>query len=182
MKKCFNSSFTADTFLSYVSSLKNDGRIVEFDDMIALKEFIDSEKYILNEINRNSSVKNIIKDEKLNEYIKSYEKRCNITFDKDQKDAIKGAIVNNFFMISGGPGTGKTTIIKAIVEILKDLYDLTSENFALLAPTGRASKRMMESVHAPAYTIHKFLKWNKESGSFSIDEYNKTYEDIIIVD
>ena len=150
--------------------------------MVALKNFVDTEKYILNEITRISSVKNIIKDDKLDKYIKDYEKRCRITFNDDQKDAIKGSIKNNFFMISGGPGTGKTTIIKAIVEILKDMYDLTSENFALLAPTGRASKRMMESVHAPAYTIHKFLKWNKETGTFQIDEYNKTYEDIIIVD
>ena len=182
MKKCFKGSFTADMFFTYVSSLIKDGKIVEVNDMVALREFIDTEKYIIREINRISSVKNVIKEDTLNKYIKEYEKRCDIKFDEDQKEAIKGAIINNFFMISGGPGTGKTTIIKAIVEILKDLYDLTSDNIALLAPTGRASKRMMESVHAPAYTIHKFLKWNKETGSFSVDEYNKSFEDIVIVD
>ena len=182
MKKCFKNVFSADTYLSYIEKLKKEDRIIEIDDMIALKEFTDTEKYILNEINRISSLKNIVKDEKIDLYISDYEKRCNIKFNDDQKAAIKGSIKNNFFIISGGPGTGKTTIIKAIVEIIKDLYDLTSENFALLAPTGRASKRMAESVHAPAYTIHKFLKWNKETGSFLIDEYNKTYEDIIIID
>ena len=71
------------------------------------------------------------------------------------------SILNNFFIITGGPGTCKTTIIKAIVMILKDILDLSHEDIALLAPTGRASKRMAESVGAPAYTIHKYLKWNK---------------------
>ena len=118
----------------------------------------------------------------LDNLINSYENKNNILFNDDQKDAIKGSIKNNFFIISGGPGTGKTTIIKAIVEIIKDLYDYTSENIALLAPTGRASKRIAESVKAPAYTIHKFLKWNKETGAFSVDEYNKTYENVVIVD
>ena len=66
--------------------------------------------------------------------------------------------------------------------ILKDILDLNHEDIALLAPTGRASKRMAESVGAPAYTIHKFLKWNKETESFLIDEYNKSQEKVVIVD
>lgn len=182
LKKCFKNNFTADMYLSYIEKLKKDNKIIEKDEFIALTNFINTEKYIYNEILKISSVKNVIKDTKIDKYIKDYEKRCSITFNDCQKDAIKGAIKNNFFIITGGPGTGKTTIIKAIVEILKDLYDLTSENFALLAPTGRASKRINESVKAPAWTIHKYLKWNKETETFLVDEYNKSYEDIVIVD
>ncbi len=182
MKRCFKGLFNADTFLSYIEKLKNENKIYEINDYISLTNFVDTERFILNEIKKLSSIKNVIKEVTLDSYIDSYEKRCNIKFNSDQREAIKGAIKNNFFIISGGPGTGKTTIIKAIVEIIKDLYDLTSENIALLAPTGRAAKRMTESVKTPAYTIHKFLKWNKENGSFQIDEYNKTYEDIVIVD
>lgn len=182
MKKCFKSSFTADNYLVYINKLKNEGKIIEINDMVALTNFVNTESFILDEINRINSTKNIIKESKLDSLIKQYEKRCKIIFNDDQKEAIKGSIINNFYMISGGPGTGKTTIIKAIVEIIKDLYDYTSDNIALLAPTGRAAKRMTESIRCPAYTIHKFLKWNKETESFSIDEYNKTYEDIIIVD
>ena len=182
LKKCFKNNFTADMYLSYIEKLKKDNKIIEKDDFIALTNFIDTEKYIYNEILKISSIKNDIKDNKIDKYLKDYEKRCSITFNNCQKDAIKGAIKNNFFIITGGPGTGKTTIIKAIVEILKDLYDLTSENFALLAPTGRASKRISESVKAPAWTIHKYLKWNKETETFLVDEYNKSYEDIVIVD
>jgi len=182
MKKCFKEEFLSDMYLSYIEKLKKESKIIEIDDNIALSNFVDTEKYILSDINRLSSIKNIIKEELLDTFIKNYEDRCNIIFNTDQKEAIKGAIKYNFFIISGGPGTGKTTIIKAIVEIIKDLYDYTSENIALLAPTGRASKRMAESVHAPAYTIHKFLKWNKETGAFLVDEYNKSYENIVIVD
>ena len=182
LKKCFKNSFTADMYLSYIEKLKKDNKIIEKDEFIALTNFIDTEKYIYNEILKISSIKNDIKDNKIDKYLKDYEKRCSITFNNCQKDAIKGAIKNNFFIITGGPGTGKTTIIKAIVEILKDLYDLTSENFALLAPTGRASKRISDSVKAPAWTIHKYLKWNKETETFLVDEYNKSYEDIVIVD
>ncbi len=182
MKKCFKSSFTADNYLVYINKLKNEDKIIEINDMVALTNFVNTETFILDEINRINSTKNIIKESKLDSLINQYEKRCKIIFNDDQKEAIKGSIINNFYIISGGPGTGKTTIIKAIVEIIKDLYDYTSDNIALLAPTGRAAKRMTESVRCPAYTIHKFLKWNKETESFSIDEYNRTYEDIIIVD
>ena len=61
-------------------------------------------------------------------------------------------------------------------------YDKLNEKIALLAPTGRASKRLSEATHLPAYTIHRFLKWNKETGSFQVDEYNRAQEKIIIVD
>jgi exodeoxyribonuclease V alpha subunit len=169
-------------YLSYIEKLKKDNKIIEKDEFIALTNFINTEKYIYNEILKISSVKNVIKDTKIDKNIKDYEKRCSISFNGCQKEAIKGAIKNNFFIITGGPGTGKTTIIKAIVEILKDLYDLTSENFALLAPTGRASKCINESVKAPAWTIHKYLKWNKETETFQVNEYSKSNEKVIIVD
>jgi exodeoxyribonuclease V alpha subunit len=182
LKKCFKGNFSADIYLSYIDKLINENKIVMINDLLSLKNFVDTEKYIYSEIVRLSKVKNIFNDSKIDKYINKYEKRCSIIFNEGQKEAIKGAIKNNFFIISGGPGTGKTTIIKAIVEILKDLYDLNSDNFALLAPTGRASKRLSESVKTPAWTIHKYLKWNKETENFLIDEYNKSNEDIVIVD
>lgn len=182
MKKCFRGVFTVEEYLKYIESLALKAKIVLFNEYVTLSEFYNTEKSILIDINRINDIKNTIKSDKIDTYISKYEKINSITFNNDQKEAIKGAILNNFFIITGGPGTGKTTIIKAIVMILKDILDLNHDDIALLAPTGRASKRMAESVGAPAYTIHKFLKWNKETESFLIDEYNKSHEKIVIVD
>lgn len=182
MKRCFRGVFTSEEYLKYIDSLALKAKIVLFNEYVTLSEFYNTEKSILIDINRINDIKNTIKSDKIDTYISEYEKINSITFNNDQKEAIKGAILNNFFIITGGPGTGKTTIIKAIVMILKDILDLNHDDIALLAPTGRASKRMVESVGAPAYTIHKFLKWNKETESFLIDEYNKSHEKIVIVD
>ena len=182
MKRCFRGVFTVEAYLKYIDSLALKAKIVLFNEYVTLSEFYNTEKSILMDINRINDIKNTIKSDKIDTYISEYEKINSITFNDDQKEAVKGAILNNFFIITGGPGTGKTTIIKAIVMILKDILDLNHDDIALLAPTGRASKRMAESVGAPAYTIHKFLKWNKETESFLIDEYNKSQEKIVIVD
>ncbi len=182
MKRCFRGVFSAEEYLKYIDSLAMRAKIVLFNEYVTLSDFYNTEKSILMDINRINDIKTNINTDKIDTYISEYEKINNITFNDDQKEAIKGAIENNFFIITGGPGTGKTTIIKAIVMILKDILDLSHEDIALLAPTGRASKRMAESVGAPAYTIHKYLKWNKETESFLIDEYNKSNEKIVIVD
>lgn len=182
MKRCFKGVFAAEEYLKYIDSLALKAKIVLFNEYVTLSDFYNTEKSILMDINRINDIKNTIKPDKIDTYISEYEKINSITFNNDQKETIKGAILNNFFIITGGPGTGKTTIIKAIVMILKDILDLNHEDIALLAPTGRASKRMAESVGAPAYTIHKFLKWNKETESFLIDEYNKSQEKVVIVD
>ena len=182
MKRCFKSVFSAEEYLKYIDSLALKAKIVLFNEYVTLTDFYNTEKSILMDINRINDIKTNIKTNKIDNYITEYEKINNITFNNDQKEAIKGAIENNFFIITGGPGTGKTTIIKAIVMILKEMLDLSHEDIALLAPTGRASKRMAESVGAPAYTIHKYLKWNKETEPFLIDEYNKSSEKVVIVD
>ena len=110
--------------------------------------------------------------------LEELEKVNSMNYNDEQKKAIKKAIDDNILIITGGPGTGKTTIIKAITELYQHInkldYDEFTERLALLAPTGRASKRMSESTFLPASTIHRFLKWNKGTGEFMINEENKS--------
>ena len=182
LKKCFKNNFISDTFISHLNELLDCGELIEINDYVTLYDYYDAEKRILSDITRISSIKNVIDKTRVNEYILSYEKRNKIKFNEEQKDAIIGTLTNNFYIITGGPGTGKTTIIKAIVEIIQNIEKVNKNDIALLAPTGRSAKRMSESVGITASTIHKFLKWNKETETFQIDEYNKAHEKIIIVD
>ena len=109
-----------------------------------------------------------------------------IVYNKDQKLAIREAILKDFLVITGGPGTGKTTIIRAICEVYKRLNKLSghalNNKLALLSPTGRASKRVAEKTLYGASTIHRFLKWNKELDSFAVNEYNKSDVEFVIID
>lgn len=181
LKRCFKENIDSNEYIAYLNELMNDMEIVEVNDKVMLYDYYEAENNILHSINRLCSIKEE-SSKKLDDYISKYEKNNHIEFNKDQKDAIKGSINNNFYIITGGPGTGKTTIIKAIVEILEKINKIDKSDIALLAPTGKSAKRMSESVGAPAYTIHKFLKWNKETGTFGVDEYNKAGERVIIVD
>ncbi len=122
----------------------------------------------------------LIKETKLDKMINNLENIYNIKYDDKQKEAIKLAFLKNFLIISGGPGTGKTTIIKSIVSMYEDFY--SKDDIVLLAPTGRASKRIMEATNYPASTIHRFLKWNKDTNRFQVNEYNKSDCKIVIVD
>ena len=99
-------------------------------------------------------------------------------FSDEQKLAIKEAFKNMLLVITGGPGTGKTTIIKAITSILRS-NNLT---YALLAPTGRAAKRMQESTNDEAYTIHRMIGIRPDELISEYNEENPIEKDYIIVD
>ena len=157
------------------------GRIIIKDNRYYLKELYDAELYIKDRL---CFLNDMSKRElpKLEEKLESLEKKNNIKYDDMQKKAIIKAINNNLTIITGGPGTGKTTIIKAIVSLLKDTCKVKLDSIALLAPTGRASKKMMESTGGSASTIHKYLGWDKERNMFRVDAYHPNQEDYIIVD
>ena len=109
--------------------------------------------------------------------VADFEKRRGIRFSPNQRDAIVRALETGVFVITGGPGTGKTTIINFILELL------SGENDVLLcAPTGRAAKRMTEATGAEARTIHRLLEYGGEEGAFARNDENPLEADCIIAD
>lgn len=119
------------------------------------------------------------------------EERLSVQYAPSQKDAIQKALMSPMMILTGGPGTGKTTVIQGIVELYGELHgcslnpkDYKKEEpfpFLLAAPTGRAAKRMAESTGLPAVTIHRLLGWNGSEG-FDHHEENPLEGKILIVD
>lgn len=172
-------------FEQLLIDLQNDDKIVIKDKKYYLKELYEAEQNIVKKIHRLTNLENT-KYKDLDEKIKELEENNNLTYNDKQKKAIIKALQNNIVIITGGPGTGKTTIIKAICQLYSEINNLDFEDavskIALLAPTGRASKRMSESTLLPASTIHRFLKWNAEKDEFAVNEYNKAFNHLIIID
>lgn len=184
-EKYLNCSISGDYYDEYLYLLEKEEKIVKEDDAYYLKEMYDAEMNIairvINLVN-----KPIKKDKRIEKYFEHLESNAGIVYNSKQKEAIISSLENKVLIITGGPGTGKTTIIKAIVELYIQLEKLVGnkidERIALLAPTGRASKRMSEGAKLQASTIHRFLKWNKETDKFSVDEYNKATQRLVIID
>lgn len=178
-------SVNSELFQNMLEELISEDLLVQEDDTYVLTEIFEAEKNIIEKLKFLSESPSTTY-KKLDTYLKNMEEANGITYNSDQKAAIKQALENNLLIITGGPGTGKTTIIKAIVTLYKELNDLSDDELntrvALLAPTGRASKRMGESTLLGATTIHRFLKWNKDNNSFLVNKYNKDYHHLIIVD
>lgn len=181
----FKIFITEDELDDYLYKLQMSHDIVVSDDKYFLKEYYDYEEDIadnLELINRHSKDRVIHFDD----LIAAIQLEYDVKYNTDQKKAIKNALTNRISIITGGPGTGKTTIINSIVKLYIRIHNLNYRDvvndIALLAPTGRAAKKMSDSTGLPAMTIHRFLKWNKEKNEFQINEYNKNYHKLVIVD
>ncbi|WP_033153335.1 SF1B family DNA helicase RecD2 [Streptococcus equinus] len=114
-------------------------------------------------------------DEELEEEIAEVEENFGISYDKVQKDAIKNALQSKVFILTGGPGTGKTTVINGLIETYAALHRINLEKkdipIILAAPTGRAARRMNELTGLPSATIHRHLGLNGDNDYQAMDDY-----------
>ena len=120
-------------------------------------------------------------DEEIEKRIKRIEKQTNMELDEQQICAVKEAVRNGLLIITGGPGTGKTTTINTIIRY----FEMEGLDIFLAAPTGRAAKRMSETTGFEARTIHRMLEVNggaEGTGGFERNEQNPLETDVIIID
>ena len=189
-----NTCVLKEKLIEYVSNILNvDSRLVEneFTALCYSKEIYSengyaflSDYYVAEEnvakkmllLANSYNKKNINLDKK----IADFEKELSITLSEEQKSAVKLAFNSKVSIITGGPGTGKTTIIKMLIKLFK--YE--SLEFALCAPTGRAAKRITETTGEDAKTLHRFLELGKvdEDGVNLNYEVTRVKQDVVIVD
>lgn len=165
--------------LQYTNKLKKEK--IDSEEVIYLRRIYEIEKSVVSSV-----LKLIYSQEKelnndLDKIISEIEEFENIKYSETQREAIKSAVSENIMVITGGPGTGKTTIIKGIISILEQL----NKKYILCAPTGRAAKRMEESTGKTSSTIHRLLGYKSiedEENFLDHDENNPIDTDVIIID
>ena len=185
LKRVILSNVSYDFYDSCIIELENEGKIIIEDEKYYLTKMYYAEKNIAKRFVYLNNQKEV-NIKKLDIIFNEIQKNNAITYNDKQQEAILSAFKRHFEIITGGPGTGKTTIIKSIVAMYQNVYKKSDndmlDDVTLLAPTGRAAKRMMEAVGFPALTIHRFLKWNKENNKFGVNEYNKVNTKLVIID
>ncbi len=152
---------------------------LEGEKIIMISKFFNIEKYIAEKLvmlKQSAKCQNI----NLDAEIEDYQKANNIKLHKGQQEAVKMAVNSGISVITGGPGTGKTTIVKCVINSFK----MMGKKIMVLAPTGRAAKRLNESTGFEAKTIHRALDLDFKNGKgmFTYNENEPLDYDAIIVD
>ena len=188
-----NIAVAKEDILSSYDYALDTGKLIEIEDRVFLPEIYYSEYSIYSDISKRLELEDgfDISDSLLDNYIEEVEDELEISYDIVQIAAIKNCIKNNFAILTGGPGTGKTTIILAVIKIFQkiknySLHDLLDESRSILtlcAPTGKAAKRMSESTGFYASTIHKAIGWSTEDENmeeFVSEKFIKS--ELVIID
>ena len=148
---------TTEAIEDNIINLKAKGEIIvetrDDAEWIYLENFYNVEKEIATRIIRLDKSKNLKKIEHIENALKGVEKKSNIELSEKQREAVLSINDSNVTIITGGPGTGKTTIIKTII----DLFEERKKKVVLTAPTGRAAKKMTEATGKEASTLHRLL-------------------------
>lgn len=167
-------------FQEAYDSLLIKGNIVLDEDRLYHYTQYDAEVTISEYIHNMPSYKKYFDYKDFDEALVGVESKINIKFDNNQVDALKGMLSEDVSILTGGPGTGKSTLLSGLVALMQS--ESPSLHITLCAPTGRAAKRLTELTNVNATTIHSALKWNLDNNEFGINEFNPLDTDVVIVD
>jgi len=194
LQKNHQDGITFDDVMDEMERLKDDKKLVLADDKAYIPPLYYAEKGVATAIKRVLEQTEYTDQFPESEFLLALgelEERLSVQYAPSQREAIQTALMSPMMLLTGGPGTGKTTVIKGIVELYAELHGCSldpgeykkDETFPVLlvAPTGRAAKRMSESTGLPAVTIHRLLKWNGQEG-FEHNEDQPIEGKLLIVD
>ncbi|QVK19966.1 ATP-dependent RecD-like DNA helicase [Mycoplasmatota bacterium] len=164
----------------HIDILREEEKIYIIENKIMLQELYEAEESIASDIIRFNP--NKPKDNKIDTIIESVSQNIDIDYSLEQKEAIKTALMNPVTVLTGGPGTGKTTVINGIIKSYEKLFEVYDRRkIALVAPTGRAAKRMTETTGYTAKTIHSFLGYDF-NGIFTHNREDQLSPKLLIID
>jgi exodeoxyribonuclease V len=176
---------------SCYKELKDDGDIIEVNKFfIEGRHLYDAETKIVENVNRLLKGEwNEPNEDDTEKAFKEVEAGLEYQLDPVQKEAVMEAVQSKFFILTGGPGTGKTTVIETILQVVAKLKKINLKNdgteeerIVLLAPTGRAAQRMKEQTKLPAKTIHSRLKLFETETDSLLDDSENLDPDLLIID
>ena len=169
------------SFNEYLDELIDEGLIIQRGDKYYYFEIDEAEKNISEYLKIRINKPDELFDEKeVERLLTNYEKTQGICYAAKQKEALNYFLKSSCMILTGGPGTGKTTIVQALLKVYSVLYP--DDRIGLVAPTGRAAKRLTELTGIYACTIHRLLKWDLHSNTFAMNKSNPLDLDVLIID
>lgn len=175
------SQITYEDFLHYLEELIEERKIIQEQEKYYPYDLYESEMIISQTFHRYLEAPLYsYDDEEVEILLQQLEKNLSIEYDQLQKEAIHLFLKQSAMILTGGPGTGKTTIVEAIIKLYTQLNP--DQTIALVAPTGRAAKRLSEVTGLEACTIHRLLKWDLHTNTFAVNANNPLDVDLLVID
>ncbi len=162
----------ADNLHLLINEMEENNRLKVTGENVYLNYYYEAERNIERRIKELCSTQNNISSEEINSL------KFNSLYSKEQLEAIINCLQNKILILTGGPGTGKTTTLKGII----DSYSRLKKTIMLAAPTGRAAKRMSELIGMESKTIHRLLEYNPQDNVFMKDENDPLETDLLVID
>ncbi|MGP1504553.1 conjugal transfer protein TraA [Eggerthia catenaformis] len=170
-----------EDFENYLSELIEEEKIVYENDNYYTYDLYHSELTIASDLRILMNRPEIISDKSLiDKRIDEVQEYLGIRYDRIQRQAIHSFLKSSVMILTGGPGTGKTTIVRGIMRVYRSFFP--DHMIDLCAPTGRAAKRLEELTHLETSTIHRLLKWDLHKNTFAVNKKNPLDTRLMIVD
>lgn len=170
-----------DTFYMYLEELIEEAKIIKEEERYYYMEMYHAEKNIASFIQLLlAQPENDYDYQEMERLLTNFQNAKNIQYAKKQIEAVDYFLRYPAMILTGGPGTGKTTIVKALLKVYSVLYP--NHRIGLVAPTGRAAKRLTELTNIQACTIHRLLKWDLHTNTFAMNKENPLDIDVLVID